>query len=396
MTRLGSLAVAALAPVAVLVCLWFAWTRLWMLWHVPGSFFGGDLVAYSQGAQRLAATGSPYHADLHVGPIANAIENVPIGYLYPPLVAQAFTLLSAVPLETIAGANALLQAAALAVLLPQLYRRSGGRLSAASLSTMWCAAILFFPVNMALFGGNVSGWIAIGVALSLLAPSSAGFVAVVGGLVKMTPAVLAIPVLASPGPGKKSVLALGAIFIGTSLLIAPFAWADWVAVLPNILRFPMSVSPYNLSAAAIMSSTGAPTVGIVAGYGLAAAAAAASAGLARSGRHEAAVAASVAALLFLPVTLFDHYLAPTLVVAIYAWPHAVNGVRAVLATSYAICLVLWSPALVPDLRPIIYSAIVITSVLTIAVLARPSSSRVSRQPLESAGRTSSADPAHAV
>src|SRR6476619_4977981 len=46
------------------IVLWRGVTRL-------GSFFGDDLYAYTQAADRLAATGSPYHPALLAGPIVS-------------------------------------------------------------------------------------------------------------------------------------------------------------------------------------------------------------------------------------------------------------------------------------------------------------------------------------
>ncbi len=67
---------------------------------MPGGtslFLGLDLRAYSAGAERLIVSGSPYHSDLSIGPIANRLENVEIAYVYTPALAQLFTLILAVP-----------------------------------------------------------------------------------------------------------------------------------------------------------------------------------------------------------------------------------------------------------------------------------------------------------
>ncbi len=87
--RAHVVALAALLAEALIL----SWLRLWGRTEDPGSFFGGDLEAYRAGAERLMQTGSPYHPALYAGPIDNVVTNVPIAYLYPPSLAQAFVLL---------------------------------------------------------------------------------------------------------------------------------------------------------------------------------------------------------------------------------------------------------------------------------------------------------------
>jgi hypothetical protein len=265
--------------------------------------------------------------------------------------------------------NATIQFAGLSILLPLLYRKSSGRLTAGSLGTILCAAILFFPLNMALFGGNLSGWIAIGVAVALLSPVAIGPVAAIATLAKLTPAVLAVPALLEQR-SRRQMLGVGAVVLLTSVTIAPWAWWDWLAVLPNVVQFPMSTSPYNLSLASLLSSVGLQTAGAVAGFAIGAFSAAWSAWLARGGRHAASVAAAVMALLLIPATMYDHYLAATFVVAVFAWPLAAVAGRALLLASYAVGLVMWVPGLVPDSRPFLILGIIAASVTTVHALAR--------------------------
>ncbi len=57
--------------VAVVAAVFYAIDRLWLL-PALNSHFGEELLAYQAGAQRLIATGSPYHASLVAGPIPNS------------------------------------------------------------------------------------------------------------------------------------------------------------------------------------------------------------------------------------------------------------------------------------------------------------------------------------
>ncbi|MEP6639150.1 MAG: hypothetical protein ABJC39_07350, partial [Chloroflexota bacterium] len=105
------LGLVGFAAVLAYIVLWRGVTRL-------GSFFGGDLYAYMQAADRLAATGSPYDPVLLAGPIENRAANVPIGYFYPPVLAQLFIPIRAIPNATFAVAWSAAQAICLAILLP--------------------------------------------------------------------------------------------------------------------------------------------------------------------------------------------------------------------------------------------------------------------------------------
>ena len=161
-TRIDSATTAQLTRVLLVVAcvlvLAYAARALW----ASGVFFGGDHEAYRAGAARLIATGSPYHPELSVGPIANQVENVGIAYLYPPVLAQVFTVIGGVSPDALAWANACIQFVALLDLKPPLvYRRFGGMLTATEVLLIWLLIISSWPVQMALYGGNLSGWIAI-------------------------------------------------------------------------------------------------------------------------------------------------------------------------------------------------------------------------------------------
>jgi Glycosyltransferase family 87 len=179
------------------------------------------LEAYRAGAERLIQTGSPYHPALHAGPIDNVISNVPIAYLYPPPLAQVLVLFEDVPPGPLAIASSLVQVAVLSIVLPLVYRQFAGRICARSLLAVLVLAVFSFPLEFATYGGNLSGWTTIAVALMLVRPGgTAGVPAALIGFVKMTPLVLLVPVIAYPRsrvPAMSVLVGLAAI----SIAIAP-------------------------------------------------------------------------------------------------------------------------------------------------------------------------------
>jgi hypothetical protein len=369
------------AIAAVLLAVVFAWSRLWVVWDHPASFFGGDLVAYLNGAHRLAATGTPYHDALHAGPVANAAENVPIAYLYSPVLAQLFLVIRDVPIVVISWVNVALQLVLFAWLLPHVYRAGGGQVTVLSVSAIWAGAVLFFPLNFALFGGNLSGWIAAGVGLVIVASNSAGLVTAMLSILKSTPLVLALPLVGS----RKHLIELtacSATIVVVSAALAPAAWLDWLTVLPNIIRFPMAESLANLSISAVFASAGLASVGVVAHYSVAACFALGSIALAARGQVHAATAAAVATLLFLPVTMYDHYLAATFVISVFVWPRATAAGRVGLAIAFLLGLLFWFPSWAEINRAALLVAAILASVLTVLVNAHNKDARVAMRATE--------------
>jgi hypothetical protein len=363
---------AALWGLLLLEVLYWAWSVMWSGAALPTAFFGGDHAAYRNGALRLIETGSPYHAALHAGPIANVVENVPIGYLYPPFLAQAFVPLSAIPPFAVALASSVTQLVLLAICLPLVSRRYAGSRTITGLIAVWLATAVSYPIHMAAFGGNLSGWIAIGVAVMLLGPGPrAGATAAVLALVKMTPAVLLLPALLTGPRTRRAALAVSIAAIAASITVAPAAWADWINVLPNILRFPPPMEQMNLAPGAVLGSFGAGTLGSVIGLAVAAVAVVLAAGFAWRGRWSAAMAAAVAALLLGPNALWDHYLAMTLPVLIAAWPTAGRVARIGLGWLLAVHALHWflvPPS--PEVRLVYLLGILAGCAASVAVLAR--------------------------
>ncbi len=176
---------------------------------------------------------------------------------------------------------------ALAIVLPLLDRRFAGRIDVGSLLAVLLVAVLSFPLEMATYGGNMSGWITLAVAAMLLRPGrAAGLPAALIGLVKMTPAVLLVPAIAT---ARSRTLAI-AVPVGVTAIaiaIAPHAWADYLRVLPNILRFPPAPEPYNMAPIGVFGSFGFRPSARSSAMASTAAAIAVSAWLAHTGRWAA-------------------------------------------------------------------------------------------------------------
>ncbi len=318
-----------------------AYIALWRGVDRPGSFFGGDLIAYISAADRLAATGSPYSPQLFLGPVENRIENVPIGYFYPPILAQLLLPLRGIPPLALAAAWSTAQMACLLVLLPRL---AAGR-SAPTLNRSLLAigfGLASYPLQFALFGGNVSGWLAIGVALSLTSgPRARGFVAAVAAAIKLVP----IPMLAAAFTDRRTRLAAIfplAIVVGVSVLLAPPAWTDFVQILPNVLRNVMADDRTNLSPAGALSAFGLVGVGTIVGWVLAIAfgIAALVTGF-REGYSHRVVAIATLSLTFASSTLWDHYLGVMVPLILWAWPLAGTQRRRAIAAFVVLLTGLW-------------------------------------------------------
>jgi hypothetical protein len=319
----------------VVVAALLAYIVLWRGVTRTGSFFGDDLFAYTSAADRLATTGSPYYPDLLLGPIVSG-DNVLIGYFYPPPLAQVFLPLRAIPHLALAVGWSTIQAICLAILLPFV---SAGR-RALTLNRALLAigfGLAFYPLQFAIFSGNVSGWLAIGVALSLVGGRRVGgAVSAVATGVKLLP----LPMFVAALTDRRSRLAAAiplAAAVAVSLVLAPQAWADFVKVLPNTLQIGMAESRTNLSPAHALFEFGLLGLGLIVGWVLAIGfgVAAVATGL-REGYSNRVVAMAVFSVTFASSTLWDHYLGVMVPLVLWAWPSV--GARQRLAITVFVIL----------------------------------------------------------
>jgi hypothetical protein len=327
---LGLIAMAALLAYIVL---WRGVTR-------PGSFFGDDLFAYTSAADRLAATGSPYYPDLLLGPIVSG-DNVLIGYFYPPVLAQLFLPLRAIPHLALAVGWSTAQAICLLILLPLV---SAGR-QALTLNRGLVAigfGLAFYPLQFAIFSGNVSGWLAIGVAVSLVAGRRVGgTVAAVATSVKLLPLPMFVAALTDRRSRPGAAIPL-AVVVAVSLVLAPQAWADFMKVLPNTLQIGMAESRTNLSPAHALLEFGLLGLGLIVGWVLAIGfgIAAVATGL-REGYSSRVLAMAVFSVTFASSTLWDHYLGVMVPLILWAWPSLGARRRLAIAVFVVLATGLW-------------------------------------------------------
>lgn len=335
--------------------------RVWRLVFTPTIDFGIDLIAYTSAATRLVEAGSPYHPALLAGPIANTSSNVPIGYFYPPPLAQLFVPLAGVPHTALATLWTAAQVVVLVWLIPALYRAAGGRLTPVALVALLFVGAASWPFNEALFVGNVSGWIAIGAGCLLLAEARvAGGLAAVMAFAKLTP----ITFLGAALVGRRTAsvaLVTSLATLGVSFALAPGAWFDWLRVLPNLLRIAPADAYVNLAPGTVLGRFGLAGLGAVVGWGLAVG----FGGVAllsgqRYGMTPRTISAAAFSSLFLSSTLWEHYLAVVIPLIAFAWPGAGRRRRILIVVYVLLGVTDWFPVLHSDgLRLLTLTALVL-------------------------------------
>ena len=291
--------------------------------------FGIDLPAYVEAARRLLASGSPYSPQLLSGVLDR--YDIATGYLYPPPLAQLFVPLSVLPMSMLAPMWALAQGVGLLVMLPMVFLRFGGTRDRTHIAAVILAAVGFFPNLMAIVIGNVSGWIAIGIAVMLLAtPAVRSTVAATAMWVKLTPGIFAIGAFVDRS-SRWSAAAAALAIAAASFALAPAAWRDWVVVFPLVSGFFGDV-PFtsNLAPAHVLRSTGFGSLGTVAAILVPAAFAIAVLLHARRGNLAAWVTAGTGVYLSATGTSWDHYFVALSPVAAAAWPGAPRALRVVI------------------------------------------------------------------
>lgn len=325
--RLGVVGGAAAVVIAVLLAL----STSWALVVVGSQLFGLDLIAYEAAADRLVETGSPYADELRAGPIANEANNVPIGYFYPPPVAQAFSLIRGVDHAALTAIWTIAQAVLGLILLPVLWRRSGGRQNVASLLWVMAFAIGSYPLQFSLVIGNVSGWSALLVAGILITREcTQGALSGALSLLKPTNAPMFAAAIVDPR-SRWAAMAPVAVVGAVSVLAAPAAWSAWVEVLPNIVQLSPARAPQSVSLASILRDTPAASAAVlvssIAGVALVATAIRL---VRREGLSRRVVTTGMASTMLLNTTLWDHYLAVMVPIAIAAWPNVAGRWRLLL------------------------------------------------------------------
>lgn len=306
------------------------------------TLFALDLSAYLGGAERLLATGSPYAPELMRGPVEHAVENVSIAYLYPPMLAQLFVPLLAVPEVLLAAAWTLGQGIALVVVLPKVFQANGGSGSWVARCTITLVAMGFAPFHWATFIGNVSGWIAVATSTLLLATTKrAAWAASFSALVKLTPFGLPLGALLAPTLRRNAAVAMLAT-LGLSVALGPTAWRAFLDVLPSLIQMPPAPGPYNISPSQLFIGTPLEAFGPTFRVAVAVMFLLGVLLLARLDHRVGWVASATGLYLSATATSWFHYAVVLLPVGIAAWPHASFRLRSAIVAVFVAYGPLWT------------------------------------------------------
>lgn len=312
----------------------------------PKGQFAIDFADYHRAAQRLATGDSPYAPEMLLGPVNAQGQD---RYRYPPPLAQVLVPAAGLELRTAAWLWLGLQALAVLAAVWIAARAGGARRSLETL--LWCgvAATWFLPVFDTLWKGNVSGYLGLLVALAAIGGAAGSAAVALAVLLKVSPAAL-IPGLAAGG--RRSLVIAGgatAAVVLVSLVLAPGAWADYAAVLPNLLAGSADHAT-NLAPAVLLERAGLPGIAVTLARLATLVVALACALMAwrvgrRPGGTPAAVGLGSAAMLLLPAAVWYHYLVVLLPLAAMAWPRGSLRLRVTLACSAAITVagIAWLP-----------------------------------------------------
>lgn len=290
-----------------------------------------DFAAYYLAAERLLDGVSPYAAVQLAGAYA-AVD--PDLYLYPPPFAQVLGPLTFVPLEAakviwllvcFGAAWAAAWVAAGIGGTPRGFERTSWTLA---------ATLLFPPVVLAAWQGNVGTILSLTATLVAVGGATAGVAAAVGTLVKVVPGGLIPAALVHSRRSAIALLGTLLIAVVVSAVLAWSAWLDYPAVLVNMLAGGVNHSR-NLAPHEVVGRLGAtePLVSLARGVAVAVgiAAIAASMWTARRpfGMPVAALLGTVA-MLIVPGTLWYHYLAVVLPFAVMSWARASASQRGIV------------------------------------------------------------------
>ena len=300
----------------------------------PAGQFAIDFADYHGAAREMAAGRTPYAPAMLEGPVPSQGQGA---YRYPPPFAQLLVPLTALPLTVAAWLWLALQGVLIVASVWLAGSLGGARPTRERFLWSGVAATYFLPAFDALLKGNVSGVIALQVALLAAGRFPGGLSLASAVLLKVSPVALVPAVLgrgASGRRGELAGLALGtAAIVLPSFLLSPGAWLDYGRVLPNLLAGNVDYLT-NLAPATVLA-TRLPAAGTLVGpvrlltvaAGLAAVVLAAWLARRRGGWH-AAVTAGVFGMLVLPSSIWYHYLIVLLPIAALAWQRAALPGRA--------------------------------------------------------------------
>ena len=210
-----------------------------------GSFFGDDLYAYTQRRRPTRRHGVAVRSGPARGADREPSENILIGYFYPPVLAQLFLPLRAIPHIPLALGWSIAQAICLLILLPLISWRLVHLLEprAAWRSDSRSPSI---PSNSrSSVETSAAGWRSASPCRWLQALASEGSSRPSRPASSSCPFRMFFAALTDARSRITAVIPL-AVIVAVSVVLAPQAWLDFIKVLPNILRNGMADSRTNL------------------------------------------------------------------------------------------------------------------------------------------------------
>ena len=323
----------------------------------PNGGFGIDFTDYRAASLRLLEGRSPYAPEMLEGPIpAQGTDR----YRYPPVFAQLLTPIASLPSAVGAVAWAALQVILIFAATWVAGSAAGARPSLARFVWTGVGVTYFLPVFATVWTGNIDGLLAASVGALLVLPASRnasrqGTEPAVGLLVgstaifKLTPIAFVPAILRRGGRLAGGTIVAAVTLVGLSVVLAPYAWADYMRVLPNLVAGSADYTN-NLSPAVVLLRYGAPDALVqlvrllVLATALALLAGSVRLAAAPAG-WPAAVACAATASLLVPAALWYHYLAVLLPLAAFTWVRGGLVTRALLAATGGI--IVWGLPLTP-------------------------------------------------
>jgi hypothetical protein len=196
-----------------------------------------DFFVYYQASQALTSGHSPYSSSL----LNTAVPIVGNYYLYPPTFAWLLSPLLWFSPTPASFFFLSLQALALAAACWIVARTAGAKPSLKLALGLLAVGVFFFPIFLLFLCGNVDGFIALGMALLFRSVKqkpggdrSAGPLAVILGLLKITPGLVIIPLLVANPKHLWRAIATGLILVVPFVILNSGSWTDYLRVLSNM------------------------------------------------------------------------------------------------------------------------------------------------------------------
>ena len=292
----------------------------------------GDLATYVRAARAMAAGQSPYNLDA-----VNAATYNEALYRYPPVLASLLIPFAHVNFNLLGLAYCAALFTSLIAGLALALAAGGWKPTPLRLAALMAGCLWFIPVWNMLWATNTEGFQVLAIGISLYAGGGLvrGAASAVGIWIKVAP-VLALPalVIRHGARGIVGLIIASAIVVLPSLLWAPRAWGDLLAVLTATasggLDIGWNISPLSMVHAAGWTALETPMhlVLLTTAAGLVVASLVAAR---RLDGWPAALACATVAGLLVPTILWEHYLIVLLPFAAVAFPRAGNGARTAMA-----------------------------------------------------------------